>query len=202
MQRIALFLMLLAIGSAGKLNASLVGDFTPPGVQSMKLSKATLHLADNTDGSCVQCALTHCGYHCNEPAAAMLLVNSEFGPAIRGGSTPSRVSSYCNARHIPAWNITGFGDGKTTGTLAWMRWAVKTGRFAAIGADRAHFQTLWGYDYSRQKWLVVNNQIRTKMRVDEYDEDAFIRLHMASGPWIVVLQKSSSENPELVEWWK
>lgn len=205
MQRTALTFVLLLV-------ASVVGGSEPSGprrdpavtaaVSSMQLSLETRHVADNTDGSCVQCSLTHCGYHSNVPAAARLLVDSQYGPAVRGGSTPTRVASYCNARHIEAYNITGTGDGRTTGTLAWMRYAVKTGRYAAIGAGRQHFQTLWGYDSGRQRWLVVNNQLPTGMRVDEYTEEQFIRLHMESGPWIVVLKRPSSENPTLDQWWE
>lgn len=198
MQRIALsfFFLLLLVASADVLSGEPVRRI------EMGLSLPTRHIADNTDGSCVQCSITHCGYQCNVPAAASLLYDSEFGPAIRGGSTPTRVANYCNARHIKAWNVTGTGDGQTTGTIAWMRWAAKTGRFAAIGFERAHFETLWGFDYEKQKWLVVNNQLPAKMRVDEYSHDEFVRRHMASGPWVVVLMKPSSANPQLVEWWK
>jgi hypothetical protein len=171
-------------------------------VSSMQLSKETRHAGDNTDGSCVQCSLTHCGYHSNVPAAARLLVASEYGPAVRGGSTPSRVANYCNSRHIKAWNITGTGDGVTTGTVPWMRWACRTGRYASIGFTRQHFETLWGYDYQRDRWLIVNNQLPAQMRVEEYDDATFIQKHMESGPWIVVLQQPASENPELVEWWR
>ncbi len=56
------------------------------------------------------------------------------------------------------------------------------------------------YDYNDKKWLVCNNN--STHRIDRYDEGAFRNLHLASGPWIVVLQKPSSENPIIVEWWK
>ncbi len=200
MQRIAISIFSTVLLSLFA-SAILLGS-EPSGRTEMWLSVGTRHAGDNTDGSCVQCSITHCGFQCNEPAAASLLYNTEFGPAVRGGSTPSRVANYCNQRHIRAWNITGVGDGQTTGTKAWMRYAVKTGRFAAIGFERAHFETLWGYDYDRQKWLVVNNQLPANMKVEEYDEAEFTRRHMASGPWIVVLQKPSSDVPQLIEWWK
>lgn len=198
MQRIAISFSLLLL----VVFSTIAQGSEPVRRVEMGLSLATRHKADNTDGSCVQCSITHCGYQCNEPIAAMLLYDSEYGPAIRGGSTPTRVANYCNSRHIKAHNITGVGDGVNTGTLAWMRYAVATRRYAAIGFERAHFETLWGYDGQRKKWLVVNNQLPAQMRVDEYDEPEFLRRHMASGPWIVVLQKPSSDNPELVEWWK
>ncbi len=148
----------------------------------------------NPDGSCVQCSIGMIGVAGNDPNAATVLWDTKYGPAIRGGSWPARVASYFHSRGIRGWNITGEEN-----TFAWMKWAIKTRRFAAIGAGQAHFQTLYGYDFKRQKWLVCNNQ--TPGRIDEYDDDAFRRLHMASGPWIVVLARPASEPPVPVEWW-
>lgn len=213
MLRIALTFLVLVVGfsvaGAGEPSPRQGTALTSPNpsrakvaVSSMQLSLETRHAGDNTDGSCVQCSLTHCGYHSNVPAAALLLVDSQYGSAVRGGSTPSRVASYCNARHIPAWNITGEGNGVTTGTKAWMRYAAKTRRFAAIGFTPRHFETLWGYDYEKQKWLVVNNQLPAQMRVEEYSDEEFMRHHLESGAWIVVLKQPGSENPVLEEWWK
>ena len=48
-------------------------------------------------GSCVQCSVGMCGVDQNVPAAAMLLWDTEYGRAERGGSGPSR------ARTHPAW---------------------------------------------------------------------------------------------------
>lgn len=163
-------------------------------VSSMQLSAPTRDWIYNPDGSCVQCSIVEIGIHCNDPAAYTLLWDTAYGPAVRGGSWPDRVADYCNRRHIRAYNVTG------ASTIEWCRWATKTGRFAAIGCGQAHFQTLWGYDYSRQKWLVNNNQ--TPRRIDEYSEDRFRQAHYESGPWVVILQRSSSENPQLVEWWR
>lgn len=160
----------------------------------MRLSAATRNQYWNPDGSCVQCSIGMVGRYCNDPKAATLLWDTQYGPAIRGGSWPERVAEYCRERGIRAWNVTG-----EQSTFAWMRWAVKTRRFAAIGAGTAHFQTLYGYDTERKRWLVCNNQ--TPQRIDEYDENAFRRLHMQSGPWIVVLAKPSSEPPVETEWW-
>lgn len=183
------------------LLAVLLGILGAQPVESVDLTSMELEATPtrnwffNPDGSCVQCSIGMAGTHCNDPKAATLLWDTPYGPAIRGGSTPARVAAYCNERGIKAWNITGESN-----TFAWMTWAAKTGRFAAIGAGRAHFQTLYGRDFKRQRWLVCNNQ--TPSRIDEYDDDAFRRLHMSSGPWIVVLAKPSSANPQLVEWWK
>lgn len=166
-----------------------------PDVVSMQIEPKHRNEAYNTDGSCVQCSLVMCGFHCNDPVASCLLWDTKYGPAVRGGSWPARVANYCNDRGIKAWNVTGYEH-----TEPWMRWAVKTGRFAAIGASRAHFQTLYGYDYKSREWLVCNNQ--TPKQIDRYSEAAFKQLHLASGPWIVVLKKPSSETPILTEWWK
>lgn len=146
----------------------------------------------NPDGSCVQCSIGMVGINANDPNAASLLWDTKYGKAIRGGSWPARVASYFQERGIRGWNVTGAEN-----TFPWMEWAVRTRRFAAIGAGTAHFQTLYGK--RNGKWLICNNQ--TPGRIDEYDDVSFRRLHMQSGPWIVVLKNPSSESPQIVEWW-
>lgn len=146
----------------------------------------------NPDGSCVQCSIGMCGQDQNDPNSANLLWDTEYGRAERGGSTPQRVKAYCERRGIRAYNITG------DSTFAWMKWATRNGRGAAIGAGRAHFQTLC--DYDGQTWYVCNNNSTHK--VDRYDDSAFHRLHMASGPWVVILDQPP--HPPLFElrrWW-
>lgn len=168
-------------------------DYLAP-VSAMRLSVKTRNWFWNPDGSCVQCSIGMVGIHCNDENAATVLWDTKYGKAIRGGSWPARVAAYFQDRGIRGWNVIGEEN-----TFPWMMWAVKTGRFAAIGAGSAHFQTLYGYDFQRQRWLVCNNQ--TPGQIDEYDDAGFRRLHMASGPWIVILAKPSSEPPQLVEWW-
>lgn len=149
----------------------------------------------NPDGSCVQCAIGMTGIDQNIPAASTLLWDTQYGKRERGGSYPSRVTKYCRARGINAYNITG------ESTWEWMAWAMKTGRGASIGAGRAHFQTLTGYDESTKEWLVCNNN--SPQKIDRYDEKSFRRLHLASGQWVVILD-SPPHPPELQyrEWWK
>lgn len=166
-----------------------------PSVVSMQLSPSVRNWCYNTDGSCVFCSSAMIGMAANEPNASCLLFDTKYGPAQRGGAWPARVANVFNERGIRAYNVTGYEN-----TDPWMRWAVKTGRFAAIGAGRAHFQTLYGYDHKTKEWLVCNNQ--TPKQIDRYSEAGFKQLHLASGPWIVVLKKPSSENPILTEWWK
>lgn len=145
-------------------------------------------------GSCVQCSIAMCGVHCNVPQASTLLWDTKYGPKVWHGSWPQRVAQYCDERRIEAWNVTG------ETTWDWMRWSAKTGRFAAIGAGTSHFQTLYGYDPRSKTWLVCNNQ--TPGKIDRYNDAAFRRLHLASGQWCVVLKRSSSAPPRIVEWWK
>lgn len=163
-------------------------------LQSMQLGELARKWSYNPDGSCVQCSIAMCGVHCNDLRASTLLWDTAYGPAVRGGSWPARVASYCNQRHIKAWNVTG------STTIEWCEWAAKTRRFAAIGAGEAHFQTLWGKDFARNRWLVCNNQ--TPGKIDEYTDERFRQIHYASGPWVVILARPSSENPVLEEWWK
>lgn len=148
----------------------------------------------NPDGSCVQCSIGMCGVDQNVPAAATLLWDTEYGPRERGGSYPSRVAAYSQRRGIRIYNITG------ESTFDWMKWAAETGRGAAIGAGRAHFQTLMGYDPRTGTWYVCNNN--SPHRIDAYDEATFRRLHLASGQWVVILDyPPHPERPQYVQWW-
>jgi hypothetical protein len=83
-----------------------------------------------------------------------------------------------------------------------MLWAAQTNRFCAIGAGRSHFQTLYGYvPGDARPWKVCNNN--STSRIDEYTEDEFRRLHMASGPWVVVPDEPSpAPPPRFVQWWR
>lgn len=168
-----------------------------PGAASMALQPPTRAWFRNPDGSCVQCSIGIAGVHCNDINAASLLWDTPYGPAVRGGSWPSRVEAYCDKRGIRAWSVSG---NSVEDTLPWLHWAAKTGRFAAIGAGTAHFQTLYGYSQERQRWYVCNNNSTHK--IDEYTDAQFRQLHAASGPWVVILEKPSSLPPQLVKWWK
>ncbi len=151
----------------------------------------------NPDGSCVQCSIGMTGVWNNVAAATTLLWDTEYGSAVRGGSWPGRVRDYCERRGIRAYNVTGesFSD-----TAPWMEWAAKTGRFAAIGAGRAHFQTEYGRDQAAGKWYVCNNN--SPQRIDEYSEPEYRRLHEASGAWVVILAGPAPPSPpRYVRWW-
>lgn len=183
----------LVLCSLGLMVLILGADYFAP-ICSMRLSIATRNDYWNPDGSCVQCSIGMVGRAANDANAATVLWDTKYGPAIRGGSWPARVSSYFRERGIKGWNVVGEEN-----TIPWMMWAVKTRRFAAIGAGESHFQTLYGYDFERKLWLVCNNQ--TPGKIDSYTDADFRRLHMASGPWIVVLKNPAAEPPEIVEWW-
>lgn len=172
------------------------GD-APAVSQSMHLGPQVRGFYRNPDGSCVQCSIGMAGCQCNDPNAATLLWDTAYGSAVRGGSWPSRVEQYCDQRGIKAWSVSG---ASVDDTWPWIEWAVKTGRFAAIGCGTAHFQTLYGYDAADRKWLVCNNN--STDRIDRYTESQLRDLHRQSGPWIVILEKPSSVTPALVRWWK
>lgn len=149
----------------------------------------------NPDGSCVQCSIGMCGVDQNVPEAATLLWRTDYGPAERGGSGPDRVARYARSRGMRIYNVTG------RETLDWMKWACATGRGAAIGAGRAHFQTLMGHDPRTNTWYVCNNN--STGRIDVYDDAAFRRLHLASGQWIVILDyPPHPARPKYVQWWR
>ena len=169
--------------------------YNPPQPQFMQLPAEQRAYFRNPDGSCVQCSIGMAGMWNNTPAATTLLWDTPYGPAERGGSGPSRVSRYCNERNIAAFNVTG------DSTFEWMEWAAATGRFAAIGAGGNHFQTLYGRDKTNGRWYVCNNNSTHK--IDEYSEDGFRRLHLASGRWCVILDTPSPPPlPRYVNWWE
>jgi hypothetical protein len=167
----------------------------PPSIPyTMEIPASVREWYRNPDGSCVQCSIGLCGIWQLQPAAAALLWDSPFGPKVRGGSGPSRVDAYCESRKIPVWNITG------ANTWDWMKWAARTRRFAAIGAGRIHFQTLYGWDPSSNTWYVENNN--SPQRVDSYSWEEFRRLHLSSGQWVVVLDlPPPAPVPQYVRWW-
>lgn len=187
---------LLALLLTCAFSAPAVAQYAPPTPPptSMDLPAEVRAWYKNPDGSCVQCSIGMCGVWQNIPQASTLLWDTPYGEKVRGGSYPSRVAAYCRERNIPAWNVTG------DSTFDWMRWACKTGRFAAIGAGRAHFQTLYGYDPGSGKWYVCNNN--STHRIDEYSDAEFRRLHLASGPWVVVLKDAAPATPEYHPWWR
>lgn len=153
----------------------------------------------NTDGSCVQCSISMCGTWQNDPRAATLLFDSDFGPKVRGGSYPSRVEAYSNKRQIPIYNVTG------SETIDWIKWASKTGRMSAIGYFSNHFQTCLYHNPDGQDpkpWKIRNNWPGTLDNAQEYSEADFRRLHRASGEWVVILKTPSPPHvPLYVKWW-
>lgn len=167
----------------------------PPASTVMELPPEVTGWYRNPDGSCVQCSNGMVGCHNNLPAWSTLLWDTEYGAAVRGGSSPSRVAKYARARGMRLYNVTG------EPTFAWMAWAAKTNRFAAIGAGRSHFQTLYGRSTATDRWLVCNNN--STGRVDEYTPSGFRSLHLASGPWVVVPDEPApAVPPRIVPWWQ
>lgn len=155
----------------------------------------------NTDGSCVQCSIGMVGVWLNEPAAEMLLWNSEYGKAVRGGSGPDRVQQYCDDRGISAYNVTG-------DTVPWVMWALKTNRKAAILWGSNHFVTAVGISLDGEHIAICDNNSPRKIQWMTISQ--FRSRHMAWGRrgqsfgWTVILRKPSGPPREVkyLEWWK
>lgn len=186
--------------AAGTASAHAAAELAPAEhPASMELPAAYRRWFANPDGSCVQCSLGMVGMWINRPEWTFLLWDTPYGPAERGGSGPSRVARYAAARGMRLFNVTGRGY---EDTRPWMLWAAQTGRFAAIGAGRAHFQTLYGYHPGEERpWKVCNNN--SPGTIDAYREDEFRRLHLASGPWVVIPDEPPAPlPPRIVPWWE
>jgi hypothetical protein len=141
-------------------------------------------------GDCVQVSLGMHGVRNADIVTSLLCWDSPFGLAIRGGSGPSRVAEYCRQRGIRAYNVTG---NDIEDTYAWAVYAATTGRGAAIGFGKQHFQFLCGFDRERNVWLVCDNN--SPEAIDEYTDEEFRAMHAASGFWIVVLDCSIPPPP-------
>lgn len=185
------------------LVALCVGLALPPAVHAqdtLEVPPSVWAWFINRDGSCVQCSIGMCGVWQNTPAATTLLWDTPYGSRVRGGSWPGRVESYCDARRIPAYNVTG------SNTWDWMKWASKTGRIAAIGCFGSHFQTLVYYDPRpdvAKPWRVQNNWGGTFDKPYAFTESEFRRHHLASGQWVVILKTPSPPAlPTYREWWR
>ena len=150
----------------------------------------------NPDGSCVQCSLGMLGVDANVPAAEMLLWQSAYGPAERGGSTPTRVARYCQSRNIPILNITG------RDTLAYIDAALDSGRCVGITWGSAHFIIAVSRDQAA--YYVCDN--RYPERIDRVDAATFqrnVRAYSTAG-WCVVLKGPKPlpwKAPPVVAWW-
>lgn len=191
---IALVLVFPAIGQVVGAPTGQISN-RPPDVTVMELPAEVTAWYRNPDGSCVQCSIGMVGCHNNLPAWSTVLWDTDYGRAQRGGSWPGRVAAYARDRGMRIYNVTG------SPTFAWMEWAAKTNRFAAIGAGRSHFQTLYGRSVAEDKWYVCNNN--STSRVDEYTPSGFRSLHLSSGPWVVIPDEpASAVPPVLVEWWR
>jgi hypothetical protein len=153
----------------------------------------------NPDGSCVQCSVAMCGVACNVPAAENLLWDSEFGPKVRGGSSPQRVKAYCDARQIPAWNISG------PASIDWVQWALTTGRPCAITWGTNHMIAAVGYSgetlTAASMIAVCDNN--SPQRVDWIPYKTFLAKHQTlMGGWVVVLQTPTPAGlAAYCEWW-
>jgi hypothetical protein len=148
--------------------------------------------------SCVYCSAGMTGCHNNLGSWSFMLWDTEYGKACRGGSYPSRFANDAKSRGMRLYNVTGrtYEDMRP-----WFEWIAKTNRFAAIGAGGSHFQTYYGRNWSEDKFYVCNNN--STSRVDSYSPDAFQRLHMASGPWVVVPDEpATAPPPQVVQWWE
>lgn len=155
----------------------------------------------NTDGSCVQCSIGMVGVWLNDGPAEMLLWQSEYGSAVRGGSGPDRVQAYCEARGISSYNVVG-------DTVPWVLWALKTRRAAAVLYGSNHFVTAVSLSADHRQIAICDNN--SPNTIQWMPIETFERRHLAwqtrtdSYGWVVILQHSPPpvRYPQYIEWWK
>lgn len=155
-------------------------DYSPPAQ-----IRALYYNHGNTgdrEGDCVFVSCGMVGVKDNNLRFATLPWATPWGPANRGAAGPSEVARACAERDIAIYNVTG---GSINDTYPWAVYAAESGRGAAIGFGKRHFQTLQGFDADTGEWLICDNN--SPERVDRYSDSAFRQLHAASGFWIVVL---------------
>jgi hypothetical protein len=153
----------------------------------------------NPDGSCVQCSLSMAGVACNLPAAENLLWQSQYGPPIRGGSGPDRVKAYCDARRLPAWNVSG------PDSMRWVEWALRNGRPCGILWGSNHMITAVGYSGNTldEHSMIAVCDNNSPQRIDWYSYADFRKRHNAwGGGWVVIFQTPPPPGKApLVAWW-
>jgi len=153
----------------------------------------------NTDGSCVQCSIGMSGAWMNIEPAELLLWRSEYGKAIRGGSGPSDVRKYLDARNIQAYSVVG-------NTMPWVEWALKTGRSAAVLYGAYHFVTAVGISEDGQRIAICDNN--SPARIQWMTTERFRKYHLAwsrkSTGWVVILKYTPppERRVKYLEWWK
>ena len=149
----------------------------------------------NQDGSCVYCSIGMMGVDMNNPNAASILHDSEYGQACRGGAWPQRVIEDFQRRGIDAWHVEG-------NTKEWLQWCWRNGRTAAVTLTPYHMQWCVGFD-TNSVYVVDNN---SPQKVDEWSHSSFWRQHEAhDGGWAVILKgprPASWVPPERFPWWE
>jgi hypothetical protein len=132
-------------------------------------------------GSCVQASISMCGAHHGVPAAESLLVDSPYGPAELGGSTPSRVAAYARRRNMPLYSVEG------SETLSWIEWALRRGCYVGITYGMAHMITAIAVAEDGSWFEIVDNNYPAEVR--RVGRDVFIREHrIHGGGWCCILQ--------------
>lgn len=132
-------------------------------------------------GSCVQASLSMVGAHHGIAAFEFLLVNSPYGPAETGGSTPSRVVRYARQRGVAIYSVEG------SETIQWIEWALLRGCYVGITYGQAHMITAIACGEQGEWFEVVDNNFPSEVR--RVDRDIFIREHrIHGGGWCVIPQ--------------
>jgi hypothetical protein len=149
------------------------------------------------EGSCVWCAISMMGVDGNNPRAATMLENTQWGPANLGGAYPDMARQAFSQREIDAWHIEG-------NTRPWLEWCWRNRRTAAVTLTPYHMQWMVGGDPARGTVYVVDNN--SPQRVDEWSVSEFFAQHEShGGGWTIILKGPRPApwyGPETRKWWK
>src|SRR5262245_1062631 len=106
-EEVCMELRLVAL-SLGLVLSGIVRAASPIGEHPAFMELPTEYRAwfRNIGGSCVQCSNGMVGMHINRPEWTFLMWDTQYGPAVRGGSWPGRVADYARQRGMKIFNVT------------------------------------------------------------------------------------------------
>lgn len=166
------------------LSGQCLGWTPPPGTAFVAPPEVTRNYKNQRgpkgEGSCVWFSISEAGAHAGYWPAEAITRNSPYGPAVGDGAWPERVERVFSRRGIYATNVEG------RQTIAWIEWALRSGRHVPITYGQAHMICAVGMTPDAQHFCIWDNNYPGEVRW--VTRDVFIREHASyGGGWCVIL---------------